>query len=93
MVTSTFSRNGASSAPAAAPNVDRTRLSVTSSRATRPDDAPNTVRSTASRERAVTRTSVRLATFATAISSTSPTAPPKSPSVWPALPISAWRRL
>ena len=61
--TSPRSINGANSAPAVAPNAERTRLSVRSIRATRADDAPSTVRSTASRDRPATRTSVRLATL------------------------------
>ena len=63
------------------PITDSVTLSVNSCRTMRPRPAPIAARSAISRLRAVARTSRRLATFAHAISSTKPTAPPRISSV------------
>ena len=60
--------------PATAPSTLMTRLSVRSCATRRPRDAPSAVRTANSRWREAPAASSRLARFAQAISSTSPTA-------------------
>ena len=73
--TITSSDTAASARPAAAPAAARTRLSVRSCRASRARLAPRAVRTAISELRRVARIRSRFATFAHAISVTSPTAP------------------
>ena len=63
----------ATASPRSAPSVDSSKLSVSSCRMTRPRAAPSATRIAISRRRTAARASSRFATFAQAISSTSPT--------------------
>jgi hypothetical protein len=75
---SALTASEASTSPAAPPITESTTLSVSSWRTSRPLPAPNATRTATSRSRAAARASSRLATFAQAMSSTSPTAPLKT---------------
>ena len=61
--------------PSTVPTTDSTRLSASKLRRMRHLDAPSAARTAASRERAVARASIRLATFTQAMSRTNATAP------------------
>src|SRR5215472_9820900 len=87
-------RNGlsptlANMTPSSPPARPRSALSVRLCRTKRPRLAPSATRMANSRSRETARASIKLATFAHAISSTRPTAPSKSQSVDPVSPTSA----
>ena len=82
MMASRRSRLHARARPAAAPNADSTRLSVSNCRTRRPRPAPMASRTPISRRRATPRASSMPITFAHATSRTTPTT-----SIRPAAPI------
>ncbi len=71
----TRTAHAAPASPSAPPIAASTRLSINSCRTSRPRLAPNASRTEISRPRVVARASSRFATFAQAMSSTSPTTP------------------
>ena len=85
-LTSSSRPHNASRDPSAPPTTASKTLSVRSWRATRHLPAPSAARIAISRSRAVVRASIRLATFAHAISKTNPTVPSSTSSAGRVLP-------
>ena len=81
----------ASSSPPNPPASERTRLSASNWRTSRPRPAPSAARTASSRWRAVARASRRLATFAQAMRSTKATAPASTKSAGRMSPVSCCR--